>query len=291
MNPEIVRLYSENNDFQRLETLKRNRTKRQRLRELFVEGVRPINLALRHGWTVRSFIYAHERERPLSDWARGILRGSYAERHYVLPLALMRTLSGKDETSELLATVAMPPDDPKRLPLREDLLTVVFDRPASPGNLGALLRSCDALGAHGLVITGHAADVYAPETVAASAGSLFAVPVVRLPSHRELLEWFEVVRTGIGAFQVVGASAHAEVDVANHDLTRPTVLLVGNETWGLSVTYRELCDALLRIPMGGSATSLNVASAASILLYEVGRQRRQRRARRAGRPPPAAHGP
>jgi TrmH family RNA methyltransferase len=276
MAPRPVRIYSENNDFQHVETLRRNRVKRQRHREFFVEGVRPINLALEHGWEVRSFLYS--REQPLSDWAEGILRRSQARAHLELPLDLLRKLSNKEETSELIAVVAMPPDDLSRIPIREEMLIVVFDRPASPGNLGTLLRSCDALGADGVVITGHAADVYSPETVSASTGSLFAVPVVRLPSVQDLLPWFETIQGGIGDFQIVGSSAKADAELSAHDLTRPTVLVVGNETWGLSASYRDLCDVIVSIPMHGSATSLNVACAASIMLYEVDRQRRARRA-------------
>ena len=189
---------------------------------------------------------------------------------------MIQKLSNKEDTSELVAIVEMPPDDLSRIPLREDMLTVVLDRPASPGNLGTLLRSCDALGAHGLVITGHAADVYSPEAVSASTGSIFSVPVVRLPSPRELLPWLETVQNGIGDFQVVGTSAKADTELHARDLTRPTVLVVGNETWGMSAAYKELCDVTLRIPIHGSATSLNVACAASIMLYEADRQRRAR---------------
>jgi tRNA G18 (ribose-2'-O)-methylase SpoU len=154
---------------------------------------------------------------------------------------------------------------------------VVFDRPASPGNLGSLIRSCDALNVAGMVITGHATDLYDPETISASTGSFFAVPVVRLPSQRELLPWFAAIRQTIGPFQVVGSSAKAEQDIATHDFTQPTALLIGNETWGLSAAYKELCDSMVRIPIYGSATSLNVASAASIMLYEIDRQRRSAR--------------
>ncbi|MEJ7653711.1 MAG: TrmH family RNA methyltransferase, partial [Chloroflexia bacterium] len=187
-------------------------------------------------------------------------------------------LSGKTDPSELLALVATPPDDLDRIPVRADLLVLVFDRPASPGNLGTLIRSCDALGAHGLIVTGHAADVYAPETVSASAGSLFALPVVRLGSYRELIPWFESVGARIGDFQLVGTSAKGDQDLEDVDLAGPTVLLLGNETWGLSAAYKELCDVMVRIAIRkGGATSLNVACAGSIVLYEVDRCRRARR--------------
>lgn len=271
--PRVVRLYSENNDFQYVETLRRNRAKRQRARAFVVEGVRPINQALAYGWAIEAFLYT--RERPLSGWAAEILAGSAAQAHFELPLALLAKLSGKEETSELLAVVAMPEDDPARIPLRPDLRVVIADRPANPGNLGTLIRSCDAFGVDGLVITGHATDLYDPETISATTGSLFALPIVRLPGPQDLEPWFAAIRRAIGPYQLVGTSAKATVDIADHDLTGPTLLAIGNETWGLSAHFKAICDTLLAIPIVGSATSLNVACAASVALYEMDRQRRR----------------
>ena len=272
--PGVVRVFSENNTFQYIDTLRRKREKRRRHREFFVEGVRPINGALAHGWTVNAFVYS--RDRALSDWAEDVLARSRAATHIELPLPLLAKLSNKAEPSELLALVAMPDDRLSRIPLRDDLRVVVFDRPASPGNLGTIIRSCDALGVDGLVITGHAVDLYDPETISATTGSLFAVPIVRLPSTDDLLPWFDLIGETVGPFQVVGTSARAATDVGDHDFTGPTVLVIGNETWGLSARYRALCDVMVTIPIGGSATSLNVACAASIILYELDRQRRAR---------------
>lgn len=272
MKPKIVKVYSENAQFQHIETLQRNRAKRQKHREFFVEGVRPINEALRYGWTINAFVYA--REQRLSDWATDILHQSTAQTHIELPLALLQKLSSKEEASELLAIVAMPPDEVARIPITPNMLAVIFDRPASPGNLGTLIRSCDALGVDGLVITGHAVDLYDPETIRATTGSFFAVPTVRLPGQNELLPWFDTIREQIGAFQLVGSSAKAQTPIDAHDFTAATILAIGNETWGLSAGYKALCDVMVTIPIGGSATSLNVACAASIMLYEIARQRR-----------------
>lgn len=274
MKPHIVKVFSENNDFQYAETLRRNRVKRQHSHEFFVEGVRAINLALKHSWHIRAFLYS--RDRKLSGWATDILRHSQAQTHYELPLALLEKLSDKEETSELLAIVTMPDDDLARIPVHEQLLVVVFDRPASPGNLGSIIRSCDALRVDGLILTGHSVDVYDPETIRASTGSFFALPIVRLASQKELLPWFDTVRERIGPIQIVGSDERADHPIDAHDFTKPTVLVVGNETWGMSASYKELCDAIVKIPIYGSASSLNVASATSIVLYEADRQRRTR---------------
>jgi tRNA G18 (ribose-2'-O)-methylase SpoU len=274
MKPRIVRIYSANNDFQYVETLRRKREKRQRHQEFFVEGVRPINQALKHDWTINAFLYSHERQ--LSDWASNILKHSQARIHYELPDHLMEKLSNKEEASELIAIVAMPEDPLERVPIKDDLLVVIFDRPASPGNLGTIMRSCDALHVDGLVITGHAVDLYDPETISASTGSFFALPTVRLASHKELLPWIERLKKEHGRVQIVGSDEKAEYSIEQHDFTGLTLLVVGNETWGMSAAYRELCDVMVKIPIAGSASSLNVACATSIFLYEIDRQRRTR---------------
>jgi TrmH family RNA methyltransferase len=268
----LIRVRTEDNVFQHIDVLKRNRQKRHRFGEFFVEGVKAINRALANGWEVRMLVYAAGRQR--SSWARETLERATGATQVEVSPDLMDKLSEKEDASELIAIVAMARDDPDRITLREDALVVVFDRPTSPGNLGAIIRSCDALHADGLVITGHGADLYDPQTVRASMGSLFVLPTVRLASHREVGAWLAAAGAGRGRLQIVGGSGEATLAVDAADLTGPTVLVLGNETLGLSSGYRELCDVLVGIPMYGMADSLNVACAASILLYEADRQRR-----------------
>jgi 23S rRNA (uridine2479-2'-O)-methyltransferase len=244
--------------FQQWQALLTNRTKRQRAGEFLVQGVRPITLAVERGWEIRVLLHAGA---PRSRWAQELLsRHDHAE----LSEELMRELGEKDE-QELIAVVGLPEDRLDRIPPRDDLLVVVFDRPATPGNIGTLIRSADAFGAHGVIVTGHAADPYDPRAVRASTGSLFAIPVVRVPSHREVLAW----ATG----RIVATDEHGTTDLADSDLTGPTVVLIGNETTGLSAAWREAADEIVRIPIIGAASSLNAASAGTVVLYEAARQR------------------
>lgn len=274
MKANIIKIYTESDQYQYIETLQRNRTKRGRAGEFVVEGVRSINQARQHAWPLTALVYS--RDRRLSNWAEGVIADSGAPIHYVLSLPLMMKLSQKEEASELLAVAAIPADDVQRIPVKERLLVVVLDRPSSPGNLGATIRSCDALGVDGIILTGHAVDLYDPETIRAATGSFFSLPIVRLPSSQELVDWLAGLKRRLPRFQVVGSSANAEIPIHEYDFGAPTALLVGNETRGLSQALREMCDAMVTIPMGGSASSLNVACATSILLYEIDRQRRNR---------------
>ena len=266
-----MRVTSRGARFQEWAALLGNRSKRQRRGEFIVQGVRPITLAVRHGWPVRELLY--NADTALSRWAREMQEGARAA-SVAVSAELMAELGGKDDgVPDLLAVVALPADELSRIPAGPGLLAVVFDRPASPGNIGTLIRSADAFGASGVIVTGHAADVYDPRSVRASTGSLFALPVVRAASHRPVLDWAAALRAGGTGLAVVGADENGGRDAADVDLTGPTLLLIGNEATGLTAGWRDACDELARIPMLGAASSLNAATAASVLLYESARQR------------------
>ncbi|QLQ38466.2 TrmH family RNA methyltransferase [Micromonospora robiginosa] len=267
-----MRVSGRNARFQQWEALLRNRAKRQRRGEFLVQGVRPIAMAVEHDWEVRELLY--DAEAQMSGWARKVLDTVRAET-FAVSRELMHELGGKADTvPELLAVVASRADDLSRIPAGPTMNVVVFDRPTSPGNIGTLVRSADALGASGVIVTGHAADVYDPKAVRASTGSLFALPVVRVPAYQAVLSWVADVRAAGVGIGVVGTDEHGALDVAEYDFTRPTLTLIGNETTGLSVGWRAACDQLVRIPMSGAASSLNAAAAGTVVLYESARQRR-----------------
>ena len=245
-----------------------------------MEGVRPITRAIQHGWEARSFAYA--ADRALSRWAREMLAAAPHAQRIELAPPLMARLSDKEDPSELLLVVRQAPDDLARIRIGRvggaATLTCVFDRPGSPGNLGTVIRACDALGADGLIVTGHGCDVYDPQTIRASQGSLFALPVVRAAGPADVRRWADsAAGSGSAPLRLIGATGDAPHDLREIDLTGPIALVLGNETHGLSQGYRDACDALVRIPMPGApvgaADSLNVATAAAILLYETLRQR------------------
>ena len=267
------RIFSRNATFQKFEVLKTNRNKRYKYGEFFVEGVRNINNAVENGWEIVSFLY--DGGRPLSGWAKDKLAAVRTQVNYALTGELLAALSGKADTSELLAVVKMRDDDFSRIPLSENPLLALFDRPSNHGNLGTILRSCDALGVEGLIITGHAVDLYDPDVVSSTMGSFFCVPAVRMADNDAVFSMIDGLRARYPGFQVVGTTAHNEKQLFEVDFTRPTLLMIGNETDGLRRIYKEKSDILATIPMDprGSASSFNVACAATVLFYEAVRQR------------------
>jgi TrmH family RNA methyltransferase len=260
-----------NATFQQWESLLANRTKRHRAGEFLVHGVRPITQAVSQGWTISALL--HDGRPNPSAWAKDLLATVPATRFTVAPDLLAELGEKSEGPPELIAVARIRDDDFGRIPAGRGLLAVVFDRPASPGNIGTLTRSVDAFGGGGLIVTGHAADPYDPRCVRASTGSFFGVPVLRAASHKEVVAWTTSLRSGGLPVTVFGTDEAGSADVRAVNLRGPAVIVVGNETTGLTAAWREECDVVLRIPMAGTTSSLNAATAGSIVLYEAMRQR------------------
>ncbi|MEU2252052.1 TrmH family RNA methyltransferase [Nocardia xishanensis] len=254
-----------------------NRTKRHRDSRFLVQGVRPITQALANGWPLETLLYRLGAP-DLSGWAREVLDTTDVPQVGLVP-ELMAELGEKASAIPELVAVAISrqaelatfePGEPGEDPP----VVVVFDRPNSPGNLGTLIRSADAFGACAVIVTGHGADQYDPQSVRASTGSLFAVPVYRAAGPAQVLEFRErQVARGIPT-RIVGTDEHGSHAVFDHDFTEATILVIGNETSGMSAAWQDACDDLVSIPMGGTASSLGAPSAAAVALYEISRQRR-----------------
>ena len=260
-----------NATFQHWQTLLTNRTKRHRAGEMLVQGVRPITLAIEHGHRVCTLL-VDEREH-LSAWARDLVNSPPAPVLQVSPELMAELGERTDGPPELLAIVEIPRHNLVSLP-REAGPVIVFDRPSSPGNLGSLARSADALGAAALVISGHSADPWDPAAVRASTGSVFSIPIVQVDGPDAVLDWARPQKSTEPALPVIGTDEHGDVMLPDAPLRNPAVVVIGNETRGMSARWRDACDLTASIPMGGSASSLNAAAAGTVVLYEALRQRR-----------------
>lgn len=146
---------------------------------------------------------------------------------------------------------------------------IVAEAIEKPGNLGTILRSSDAVGADALIVCDRCTDIYNPNVVRASVGTLFTVPTVEA-SGEETLAWLK----NHGVY-ILAATPQAEQEFTQVDLKRPIAIAVGTEQLGLSERWMQQADLQVRIPMDGVADSLNVAMATTLLLYEVRRQRHQ----------------
>ena len=143
---------------------------------------------------------------------------------------------------------------------------VALDRVRDPGYLGTVLRTADAVGAKGVILVGDTTDPFALETVRATMGSIFAVPVARA-TPEAFLAWRKHFAGLVVGTHLKGAVDYRSIDYAN----KPVLLVMGNEQQGLPDSLADACDRLVRIPQAGRADSLNLAVATAVMLFEIRR--------------------
>ena len=154
-----------------------------------------------------------------------------------------------------------------RISLPENALVVVIESVEKPGNLGAVLRSADAVGAAGLVAADARTDIFNPNVIRASLGTVFSVPVAS-GSTPETIAWLREHGLGIVTARVDAAALYSDLD-----LRGPLAIVLGSEAHGLSDSWRGDDVTAAHLPMHGAADSLNVSTTAAVLLYEATRQR------------------
>ncbi len=191
-----------------------------------------------------------------------------------------RDLEGQSQTKKSQGVIAVVPDPRYREP--EDLVTaanraaqapliVMLDGVQDPHNLGAIARTVDAAGAHGLIIPERRAVGITPGAVRASAGALEHIRVARVVNLNRTIESLKEI-----GVSVIGLDADGDVEYTQADFTGPVLIVVGSEGKGMSRLVRENCDQIASIPMAGKLSSLNASVSAGIVLYEAFRQRQEK---------------
>jgi TrmH family RNA methyltransferase len=143
-------------------------------------------------------------------------------------------------------------------------LLAILEEVRDPGNAGTVIRAADAAGADGVILTGSSVDAYNPKVVRSTTGSIFHLPVVR---GVDLAPTLEAVRAA--GLRVLAADVKGdELPALREELSRPTAWLFGNEAHGLEDSQLELADRVVKVPIYGAAESLNLATAASVCLYQ-----------------------
>jgi RNA methyltransferase, TrmH family len=231
-----------------------------------VEGIQPVWRAVAAGWEIEALVVDPDL-RPDSPAATMVAQAeARGVRVARLSRDLFRRLSSRDGPAGLLAIVRSRQPGLDDLEVAEDSVFVALHRIGNPGNLGTIVRTADAVGAAGIILIGDATDPYAPTSVKASMGSIFAVNVVHVPAPDPFLHWSDE-----NAVQLLAASGQADLAHWSTTYRPPLALLLGSEGEGLPAGLLARADRRIRIPMTGTAESLNVAAAAAVLLYEVKR--------------------
>jgi TrmH family RNA methyltransferase len=245
-----------------------DRRHRLRQRAFVVHGAQPVWQAVEAGADVEALIVAPDL---LAGPAAAMVaeqerRGVAVAR---LSAELFGRISPRDGPTGLAAIVRQRPAVLSELPAGRGAVYVALHEAASPGNLGTIIRTAAAAGAAGVVLVGPTADPTDPAAVRASMGALFSVPVARAGSADDFFAW-----CAGGGLIVAAATVRDGAELWDAGLEPPLALLLGGEGPGLPADVAARADLRIRIPMTGTAESLNLAVAAGILLYVTWRRRR-----------------
>lgn len=240
----------------------------------FLEGVRVVAEAVQQGAELDTLVYAPDLLK--STFALDLIAQQHAAGATILEVSseVFRRLSQKEGPQGIAAVARQRwlDLDAVSFPLRLDLASntwVALDSVADPGNLGAIMRTHDAVGGQGIILLDQSTDPYDPSAARASMGALFTQSLVKT-SFERFREW--KVRTGM---MVVGTSGAAEIDYTRCRYPKQVILLMGSERQGLQDHHLALCDTVVSIPMVGASDSLNLAVATGVVLYEIFNQRRE----------------
>ena len=253
---------SHNPKIQRVRALLEKRKQREEEQAFVVEGVRLAEEALAADWPVEGVLFSSQ----LSERGQAVVRGFAASGAEVteVPPHLMNQLAGTETPQGVLAVIGR-----RALPLPQALTFVLIaDTLRDPGNLGTLLRTAAAAGVQAALLGPGTTDAFAPKVVRAGMGAHFRLPVLHL--GWEAIR--EICKPGL---RVLLAEAAEGTACWQMDLRQPLALIVGSEAQGSSPEARALADEAVTIPMPGQSESLNAAIAASVLLFEIVRQRQK----------------
>lgn len=230
------------------------------------EGLKLVIDALDLGWTIRTLVFARS-QRGNAAVEKAAARAKAAGGLVLeVPEKVLTAITRRDNAQAVLGVFQQRWTPLKDIRPEAGDVWVALDRVRDPGNLGTVIRTVDAVGAKGVILVGDTTDPYSLETVRATMGSIFAVPVARADVDA-FLGWRKAAKV-----RLVGAHLKGSVDYRAPDYTKgPLVLLMGNEQQGLPESLAAACDALIRIPQAGRADSLNLAVATGVALYEMRR--------------------
>jgi RNA methyltransferase, TrmH family len=230
------------------------------------EGLKLVIDALDLGWSIKTLVFAKSAiGNPLVEKvaARTVAAGGLVLEVSEKVLAAITRRDNPQMVVGVFAQRTMPLKDIR--PAGNDVW-VALDRVRDPGNLGTVIRTADAAGAKGVILIGETTDPFSIETVRATMGSVFAVPVAKT-SADAFLAWRKTFPGLVAGTHLKGAVDYRSVDFSG----RPVLLVMGNEQQGLPDNLAASCDRLLRIPQAGRADSLNLAVATGVMLFEIRR--------------------
>jgi len=252
-----------NNKVKAARALRNLKTRRESGR-FIVEGIRHLGEALESGANVISIFYSAELIK--SDFAYSLIDTANTRNIpcYQTNADVFLSLTSKENPQGIIGIAQQKEYSLHEYNQDNFPWGVAIVNPQDPGNIGTILRTIDSVGASGLILLDESVDPYNPSSVRASMGTIFWYPIIKA-NYVDFSQWIEK-----NLYHIYGTSTHGDIifnQVQKYD--QPAILLMGSEREGLSQEYKELCSHLIRLPMHGRTSSLNLSVACGIFLYDM----------------------
>jgi TrmH family RNA methyltransferase len=236
-----------------------------------IEGYRENSRALNNGIKIKNLVFC--RDWFLKDNNEELISAMLAAGVELVAVSkpVFKKLSYRDRPDGFISIATQPVVGLENINVEPGSIVLVVESVEKPGNLGTILRGCDATGLAGIVLCDPVTDVFNPNVVRASTGALFSVPLAVCSSAEEVIAWCKT--KGIAIFSTTPHTEQIYWDV-DFGIKQPIAIVAGAEQYGLSEVWFKESDQLVKLPMLGSADSLNIAVSSIVCLYEALRQRR-----------------
>ncbi len=245
--------------------LQKKAKERQRQGLFVIEGKKMFAEVLRDAPEAVAELYVTEEYLALPEQKEMLAKTCYE----IVSESVMKAMAETMEPQGILAAVRMPRYDKQALLRRENAVWLALEDLRDPGNLGTILRTSEAAGVTGVILSGSSVDIYNPKVIRSTMGAIFRVPHFYAEDFLAELRSLKDGGACLYAAHLAGTRRYDETAYAGK-----TVILIGNEANGLSGEAAAAADCLVKIPMEGKAESLNAAVAAALLVYEAYRRRR-----------------
>lgn len=252
--------------FKFLQSLRNARTRRIE-KKTAVEGVKEIEVAIEAGVIPETFFFdaAIIDQEKLNNWMQEFPQAEFLS----IDANLYSKVSYRDSSGGVLAVIPIKNTNLESLRLSENPLLLIVEGVEKPGNLGAILRTADAAAIDAVIVCNMPGDLYNPNVIRASLGTVFSVPIAT-STNEECLQFLKSKNV-----RILSSYLHGAEDYFKSDLSGPLAITVGTEADGISDFWVKNSDALIAIPMNGIIDSMNVSVATAIMIFEAKRQRSQ----------------
>lgn len=243
------------------------KSKRDKLNQFFIEGYRIVKDALENNADIEFIVVSDEyKSNDIDKWVNDLINIKV----YYVSKELFKEICDTENPQGIIAVINKKIIHTNDILNFENAFLVILDNVQDPGNMGTIIRTADAAGASGIIVSKGCVDIYNPKVLRSTMGSIFHLPIIKVDELNNIIDELKQNDFEIFAAHLGGKNNHFDVD-----MKKKCGIVIGNEANGISDEVANKCT-LIKIPMPGKAESLNAAISAGIIIYEYVRQKFQK---------------